>query len=601
MNLFKQRMCWAAVAGALAAPAAAQDVYLVARSFTKTMPDGVTVTMWGYAEDSNGFDTAGGEGPTTSPGPLIVVGDDDPTLTIHLRNELSVATSLMIPGQVAAMAPVFEPDGKGRQRVRSFTHVTAPGATGTYTWSNLRPGTYAYQSATHPQVQIQMGLYGPAKKDTSSGEAYPGVAYDAQIILFYSEIDPALHAAVASGDYGGPSYPSTLDYRPRYFLVNGEPHTGSPPAIAVGARGQRTLLRFINMGLRTHTPVLYGGDLSLVAEDGNAYPHPRQQYSVMLPAGKTRDAIFTPAAEGIYPIDDRMLSPGMLSYLAVGTSTAPQASGDLYSVAEDGVLEVAAPGVLGNDSPAQGLTASLVDGVTNGALSLNADGSFHYTPNADFSGNDGFSYRAGDGAVSSNVAMVTINVTAMNDAPQGTADVALATGTTPLVIAVLANDTDPDGDALSVASVSTPGGGTAVINADNTVTYTANAGTTSDAFTYVPFDGELNGAPVNVSVTVHAAVNHPPEAVDDTARAARNETITIAVLANDTDADGNIAPGTVTVTTAPNMGGTATVNGDGSITYTPRTNFRGTDTFAYTVADDAGAVSNEANVRVNVR
>ena len=78
------------------------------------------------------------------------------------------------------------------------------------------------------------------------------------------------------------------------------------------------------------------------------------------------------------------------------TNQAPAATGDAYSTAEDTVLTVPAPGVLGNDSDPDGdpLTAVLVTGPSHGSLTLNANGSFSYTPAANFAGADGFSYRA---------------------------------------------------------------------------------------------------------------------------------------------------------------------------------------------------------------
>ena len=75
-----------------------------------------------------------------------------------------------------------------------------------------------------------------------------------------------------------------------------------------------------------------------------------------------------------------------------------------------------------------------------------------------------------------------------------------------------------------------------------------------------------------------------------------------SVTANDVDADGTIDDTTVVITTGATTqrGGTVVENGDGTVTFTPKKGFRGTDTFKYTVNDDAGATSNEATVRVNV-
>ena len=100
-------------------------------------------------------------------------------------------------------------------------------------------------------------------------------------------------------------------------------------------------------------------------------------------------------------------------------NNVPVAADDAYSTDEDVVLNVAAPGVLGNDTDADGdaLSAVLAAGPANGALTLNGDGSFDYTPNADFNGSDSFTYVANDGVDDSNIATVTITIAPVNDAP----------------------------------------------------------------------------------------------------------------------------------------------------------------------------------------
>ena len=100
---------------------------------------------------------------------------------------------------------------------------------------------------------------------------------------------------------------------------------------------------------------------------------------------------------------------------------APAAAADAYSTAEDTARTVAAPGVLGNDSDPDGnpLTAVLGSGPSHGTLTLNANGAFTYTPAANYSGSDSFTYRASDGTLTSNLATVTLTVTAVNDAPGG--------------------------------------------------------------------------------------------------------------------------------------------------------------------------------------
>jgi len=106
-------------------------------------------------------------------------------------------------------------------------------------------------------------------------------------------------------------------------------------------------------------------------------------------------------------------------------------------------------------------------------------------------------------------------------------------------------------------------------------------------------------------VTIHVdppPPNVPPVAADDTVSTTRNTPVTIDVLANDSDSDGVLVPSTVTIVAGPSkVGSTAVVNpSDGTIFYTPKQNFQGTDVFFYQVSDDDGAVSNVATVRVNV-
>jgi hypothetical protein len=139
--------------------------------------------------------------------------------------------------------------------------------------------------------------------------------------------------------------------------------------------------------------------------------------------------------------------------------------------------------------------------------------------------------------------------------------------------------------------------------------------TGSQRYTYSASDGLLSSTPATVTVDVRA--NRPPSAANDNFDAPRRTRsnagsfpVTLSVLANDTDPDtaidpaNAIVPATVQITTPPNQGGTATVNANGTISYTPRLNFRGTDTFSYRVRDNRGtpgALSNVATVRVSVR
>lgn len=154
------------------------------------------------------------------------------------------------------------------------------------------------------------------------------------------------------------------------------------------------------------------------------------------------------------------------------------------------------------------------------------------------------------------------------------------------VIPVLANDTDADGDPLTISGTTPPTNGTITVNGDGTITYEPAPGYTGpDSFTYTVSDG--NGgedtATVNISV---GDPNSPPTANDDTATTDENDAVIIPVLANDTDPESD--PLEVTGATDP-ANGSVTINADGTITYTPDTGFTGTDTFDYTITDPTGS------------
>jgi VCBS repeat-containing protein len=112
-------------------------------------------------------------------------------------------------------------------------------------------------------------------------------------------------------------------------------------------------------------------------------------------------------------------SPATVTITVTARSDAPVAADNAYTADEDTALTVAAPGVLGNDSDPDGdqLTAVVASGPGHGSLTLSADGSFAYTPAANFNGTDSFTYRVSDGTLQSDPATVTITVNAVNDAP----------------------------------------------------------------------------------------------------------------------------------------------------------------------------------------
>ncbi|MGE0798665.1 MAG: Ig-like domain-containing protein [Lautropia sp.] len=280
----------------------------------------------------------------------------------------------------------------------------------------------------------------------------------------------------------------------------------------------------------------------------------------------------------------------------------PTATDDAYSATEDTPLVVpAATGVLANDTDPDNdaLTATVDTGPAHGTLVLNADGSFTYTPDADYSGTDTFTYTIEDAEAAVSHATVTITVGGTNDAPVAVAGTATTDEDT-VLNGTLPTATDADSDPLTYAAGTTgPAHGTVIVNPDGSYTYTPAAdfhGT--DSFTYVANDDTVDSAEATVTVTVNP-VNDAPVAVDDTASTTEDTPVTTGnVLANDTDVDDALTPSNITVFTQA-ANGTVASNDDGTFTYTPNTNFAGSDSFAYTVTD-AGGLSSTATVTISV-
>ncbi|MEM7456262.1 MAG: S8 family serine peptidase [Planctomycetota bacterium] len=181
-------------------------------------------------------------------------------------------------------------------------------------------------------------------------------------------------------------------------------------------------------------------------------------------------------------------------------NSAPTASNDTAVVNEDNSVNVS---VLNNDSDPDGdtLTIQSFSQGSNGSVS-ESGGVVTYTPVANFNGNDSFTYTINDGNGNTDSATVFVTINAVNDNPVAVADSGVTDEDVAVSINVLANDSDIDGDSLSVASVTQGADGTVVDNGDGTVTYTPDAGFFgNDSFTYVVSDGSAtDSATVNVTV-----------------------------------------------------------------------------------------------------
>ncbi len=518
---------------AAASQAQAKDVYLAA---VRTCVDktGTTagacavggtasaIPVWSFVSISLAEFTAKALQPATLasavvPGPMLNVDSGDTSgLMIHLLNLLPVPTSLIIPGQPAALVPTWfnastgtvtgtgsRPANDTTSRVRSLNTETAAGGTGTYTWTNLKPGSFIYESATHQGIQVQMGLHGGlivASGTTTAGEptgtGYPGVTYAGQVTTYLSEIDSAMHKTVDASPTNDATPAmsakvSPLEYWPDVFLTTqlmlSPDFTPVPP---VGGHNQvvlnaPTMMRFFNGSLRTHDQVVQDQYLSFVAEDGNLYRYPKVQYSVLLDAGKTKDGLFTPAAAETVAVYDRMLNTGgvgstkqgMVAYLDIASPSTPTVANASFAAPATGPLTVTTPGVLAKaiSHDKQTLAAVVVTQPANGTLALAGDGSFTYTPKANSTAtSDAFAFKAtetvGGTTYTSKQATATITLTPSQPAsPVANADTATVKHGAISNINVLANDTGTTGfKSVNIVSKS---GGTASVNPDGTIKY----------------------------------------------------------------------------------------------------------------------------------
>ncbi len=276
-------------------------------------------------------------------------------------------------------------------------------------------------------------------------------------------------------------------------------------------------------------------------------------------------------------------------------AAAPDAVDDTATVNEDTAVIVS---VLTNDSDLDGDTLSISSfgQGADGTVTDNGDGTLTYTPDENFNGSDSFTYTVSDGTGGTDTATVNVTVDPVNDAPDAIDDAASTDEETAVVISVLTNDVDVDGDTLSVLGVSQGANGSTVRNGDGTVTYTPDEGFDgSDTFNYIVSDGNGGTDMATVTVTVDP-VNDNPVAEDDTATLDEDTAVIVSVLTNDSDADGD--PLSISAF-GQGANGTVTDNGDGTLTYTPDENFNGSDSFTYTVSDGNGG-TDTATVNVTV-
>lgn len=289
-----------------------------------------------------------------------------------------------------------------------------------------------------------------------------------------------------------------------------------------------------------------------------------------------------------------------------GSPPSPQAVDDLYTLPEEGTLDVGAThGVLANDQfLGSGATAQLVQGPAHGTLTLAAHGGLVYQPAPGFFGTDSFLYEVVTASGQRSTATVSLEVTPVNDPPQAVNDQFTTSAGRALTLraeqGLLANDSDPEGDALTVTWVAPPEHGILQWQPDGSLSYTPQPGFTGrDGFRYRVSDGtdESGIAAVTILVTPQ---NTAPVAVNDELATDEDQPLVLSapgVLANDQDAEGD--PLAAVLVNPPRFG-TLTLGADGGLVYTPAADFFGVDGFSY-LAGDGQDTSAAAGVTIVVR
>ena len=350
--------------------------------------------------------------------------------------------------------------------------------------------------------------------------------------------------------------------------------------------------------------------------------------------GTKGTATFTDTATGAYTYTPNANENGADSFQYTvtdtdGTSTpaatvnvtitavndAPTGQDDHYHIAEDGVLTLSGASILDNDVDLDGdhLTATLVTDVSNGTLVLDQNGTFTYTPNANYNGSDAFTYKPNDGTASAAAAStVSIRVDPVNDAPVTTPDTYSTSEDTPLSVTlftggVLQNDRDPDGNSITALNYTNPSNGTLTTGPAGDFTYTPNLNFNgADSFTYRASDGSASSAPETVTITVRA-VNDDPVVHDDSYSVPEDGVLkvpaSLGLLRNDSDPDGDrLQVDQANQNFTPELarhGKVTALNPDGSFIYVPDANFNGADKFQYVLTDGTSHIG-YGTVRIQV-
>jgi VCBS repeat-containing protein len=447
----------------------------------------------------------------------------------------------------------------------SDTHTFTIDTTGTLgSVTNNGDGTFSYD----PNGKFEGLAVGETANDTFSytvDDGHGGTSTETVTVTIHGQNDkPVAEAVAADANEDGPAVPISADFS--------DPDTNDTHSFSIDTTGTLGSVTNNNDGTFSYDP---NGKFDSLAD------------------GETTTDTFS------YTVDDGHggTSTATVTVTIHGQNDAPTASAtNSVTTDEDTASSAVAIGATDVDDDAV-LNYALKSGGSpaHGSVSFDQDaGTFVYTPSANYHGDDSFTVVVTDnhGATTEQVVSVTVN--SVNDNPVPTNDVASTAEDTAVTFDVLANDSDVDGDALAVTAINgtaiTVGnpmaitGGSISLGADGQLTYTPTAnfnGTPS--FSYTVSDGQGGTATATANLTVNA-VNDAPVSAGGSGSTDEDNALN-ASLPGATDVDGD-SVGYALDTQAAH--GTAMVNADGTFTYTPNSNFNGSDSFKFTVSDGHG-------------
>jgi autotransporter-associated beta strand protein len=480
---------------------------------------------------------------------------------------------------------------------------------------------------TNTSPIVYSGTYGVTQGQTLSVSGSDGLLVgntDADPLTWTITQSP-VHGTVAIDADGGFSYTPTLGYA-GFDTVGYEASDGitqSSGTITVAVKSTTPTLGGQNgspLGVMDIFHVRHDHNLSVNSSTGvlaNDYDAQGDSLAASLVTGPTHASSFALNEDGsfvytpnssfagtdtfTYQVNDGQHTTGPIMVVIDVQNCAPNIRSDSFAVHAG---QQASVNVFANDSDndGDGLAATVVNDVQHGTLTIVGNGVFTYTPVAGFVGYDSFTYCVSDGVATTSPTRVTINVqnrtpSTNDDSYRLHHDATLnATG----LQSVLANDWDGDGDSLTASLVADTAHGDLTFNADGSFVYTPDTGYVGlDQFTYHIHDGSQYGRTATVTIDVW---NNVPTGHENTYAVDYQKILSVSlgkdgVLSDDYDWDGDA----VFASLATNVShGTLAFSSNGTFTYTPFSNFAGTDSFTYRLYDGT-QYSSPIAVTINVR